>query len=260
MPWFGLGTFRSDEGEEVIDSVKWALRAGYRSIDTAAAYGNEAGVGQAIRESETPRAEVFVTTKVWNNDQGYDRTLRAFNASLEQLGMDYVDLYLIHWPVKGKYKDTWRALERIYEDGRARAIGVSNFLAHHIEDLMGSANVRPVVDQVEFHPHLQQPDLQAYLKDNDIQMEAWAPIMKGEVLKVPELVEIGRSHGKSAVQVTLRWMRQLGIVAIPKSVHKNRIEENASIFDFELSQEEMEIINGLDRHRRFGSDPDNFNF
>ena len=260
MPWYGLGTYRSDDGQEVINAVRWAVDAGYRSIDTAALYANETGVGQGIRQSGLPREQVFVTTKVWNSDQGYDRTLRAFDESLQKLAMDYVDLYLVHWPVKGKFKDTWRALERIYEEGRARAIGVSNFLAHQIEDLMSTARIKPMVDQVEFHPYLQQPELQAYLKDNDIKMEAWAPIMKGDVLKVPELVEIGQKYDKSAVQVTLRWIRQLDIIAIPKSIHHKRIQANAEIFDFSLTDQEMDIINGLDRDYRYGSHPDHFDF
>ncbi len=260
MPWFGLGVFQTKPGREVEDAVAWALEAGYRHIDTAALYGNEAGVGRALHASGVPRGEVFVTTKVWNSDQGYDKTLRAFDGSLNKLGFDFVDLYLVHWPVKGKYKQTWRALEAIYADGRARTIGVSNFHVHHLQDLLDGARVVPAVNQVEFHPYLQQPDLVAFCRTQGIQFEAWSPIMRGRVTQVPALVEIGRAHGKTAVQVTLRWILQQQIVTIPKSAQKQRIIDNADVFDFELSPAEMARIATLDRHERVGPDPDNFNF
>lgn len=260
MPWFGLGVFQTKPGREVEDAVAWALEAGYRHIDTAALYGNEAGVGHALHASGLPRGEVFVTTKVWNSDQGYDKTLRAFDGSLNKLGFDFVDLYLVHWPVKGKYKQTWRALEAIYADGRARTIGVSNFHVHHLQDLLDGARVVPAVNQVEFHPYLQQPDLVAFCRTQGIQFEAWSPIMRGRVTQVPALVEIGRAHGKTAVQVTLRWILQQQIVTIPKSAQKQRIIDNADVFDFELSPAEMARIATLDRHERVGPDPDNFNF
>lgn len=260
MPWFGLGVFQTKPGREVEDAVAWALEAGYRHIDTAALYGNEAGVGRALHASGVPRGEVFVTTKVWNSDQGYDKTLRAFDGSLNKLGFDFVDLYLVHWPVKGKYKQTWRALEAIYADGRARTIGVSNFHVHHLQDLLDGARVVPAVNQVEFHPYLQQPDLVAFCRTQGIQFEAWSPIMRGRVTQVPALVEIGRAHGKTAVQVTLRWILQQQIVTIPKSAQKQRIIDNADVFDFELSPVEMARIATLDRHERVGPDPDNFNF
>lgn len=260
MPWLGLGVFRSQDGAEVEHAIRWALDAGYRSIDTARIYANEAGVGRALRQSTIPREELFVTTKVWNSDQGFDSTLRAFDDSLERLGMDSVDLYLVHWPVHGKYKDTWRALERLYEEGRARAIGVSNFLIHHLEDLLGSARIAPMVNQVEFHPYLQQPALQAFARSNGIQLEAWSPIMKGEAATEPVLLEIGRPYGKTGVQVALRWILQKSIVVIPKSVHQERIVANAAIFDFELTAEDMARIDDLDRHHRYGPDPDNFSF
>ncbi len=258
MPRLGLGVLRSAPGQEVENAVRWALEAGYRSIDTATFYQNEASVGKAIRESGLPRDKVFITTKVWNTDQGYDSTLAAFDASLKQLGMEYVDLYLVHWPVKGKYKETWRALETIYRSGRARAIGVSNFLVHHLEDLLASAEIKPMVNQVEFNPYLQQPELAAFCKHNQIQQEAWRPIMKGKVFEVPELVALGKKYGKSAVQVTLRWILQLGMVVIPKSVHRDRIAANADLFDFELSAEDMSLIASLDRGERMGPDPDTF--
>ena len=260
IPLFGLGVFKMAEGEEVADSVIWALEAGYRSIDTAKVYANEAGVGKAIRDSIVPRGDIFVTTKVWNSDQGYDATLKAFDTSLDQLGMDYVDLYLVHWPVKGKYKQTWKAVEQLYRDGRVKAIGVSNFLVHHLKDVLNSGNIVPMVNQVEFHPRLQQPELQAFCSAQGIQLEAWSPIMKGQVMDIPELQEIGRNHGKNPVQVTLRWLMQKNIVAIPKSSRRERIISNANIFDFSLSEGEMSQIESLDQGVRIGPDPDNFDF
>ena len=260
MPWLGLGVLHIAEGEAVENTVRWGLETGYRHIDTAAIYGNEVGVGRAIKQSGVPRAEIFVTTKVWNRDQGYDQTLAAFEASLERLGMDYVDLYLVHWPVEGKYVETWRALETIYDSGRARAIGVSNFLVHHLENLLAKARVGPMVDQVEFHPYLQQPDLQAFCQQHQIQLEAWRPIMKGQVNQVPELVELGQKYGKTPVQIALRWMIQRGVVAIPKSEQQARIQSNADIFDFDLTAEALAVIDGLDRHERLGANPDNFHF
>lgn len=260
MPWIGLGVLYLDEEGPVENAARWALEAGYRHIDTASIYGNEAGVGRAIRESGVPRKDIFVTTKVWNSDQGYDQTLAAFEASLTRLGMEYVDLYLVHWPVAGLYKDTWRALETIYENGRARAIGVSNFLVHHLQDLLSNARIAPMVDQVEFHPRLQQPDLQAFCREQHIQLEAWRPLMKGQVLKIPELALLGEKYGKTAVQITLRWMVQRGVVAIPKSGNKERIFSNFDIFDFEIADEDMARIDSLDRNKRLGQNPDSFHF
>ncbi len=260
MPWFGLGVYKVEEGDQVVNSVKWAIEAGYRSIDTAALYQNEEGVGQAIKESGVPREELFITTKVWNSDQGYDATLQAFEKSLSKLGLDYVDLYLVHWPVKGKYKDTWRALEKLHEDGKVRAIGVSNFQIHHLEDLLADAKVRPVVNQVELHPLLSQVELRNYCKEQGIQIEAWAPLAQGRLLDNPTLQAIADKHGKSIAQVLLRWDIQSGIVTIPKSIKKERIVQNADIYDFELSAEEMKQIDDLNEDRRFGADPDNFDF
>ena len=260
MPWLGLGVLYLDEGGPVEQAVRWALEAGYRHIDTASIYGNEAGVGRAIRASGIPREEIFVTSKVWNNDQGYDKALAAFEASLERLGMEYVDLYLVHWPVKGLYKETWRALEAIYESGRARAIGVSNFLVHHLQDVMADARIMPMVDQIEFHPRLQQPELQAFCRAHHIQLEAWRPLMKGQVLAIPQLAALGEKYGKSAVQITLRWMIQRGVVAIPKSANKERIFSNSDIFDFEIDDADMALIDSLDRNERMGRHPDNFHF
>ncbi|OZT11744.1 aldo/keto reductase [Priestia aryabhattai] len=260
MPWFGLGVFKVEDGQQVIDSVKWAINAGYKSIDTAKIYENEEGVGQAIKEAGVPREDLFITTKVWNSDQGYDSTLEAFETSLNKLGLDYLDLYLIHWPVEGKYKDTWRALEKLYKDGKVKAIGVSNFQIHHLEDLMKDAEVKPMVNQVELHPLLTQVELRDFCKKNDIQIEAWSPLAQGELLDNAVLKEIADKHGKSTAQVILRWDLQSEIVTIPKSVKEHRIVENASIFDFELSQDDMAKIDALNKNHRVGPDPDNFDF
>lgn len=259
MPRLGLGVFKIPNGDPVASAVRTAVEAGYRSIDTAAAYGNEEGLGRGVRECGLPRAEVLVTTKVWNSRQGYDSTLRAFEESRRRLALDYVDLYLIHWPVKGKYKDTWRALEHLYEQRLVRAIGVSNFHRHHLEDLMADCRVVPMVNQIECHPLLAQRDLRAFCAQHGIQVEAWSPLMLGH-LDLPVLREIGARHGKTPAQVVLRWDLQSGIVTIPKSAQPARIRENAAIFDFELTAEEMAAIDGLDAGRRFGADPDNFNF
>ncbi|MDX8291209.1 aldo/keto reductase [Metabacillus indicus] len=260
MPWFGLGVFKVEDGNEVVNSVKWAIEAGYKSIDTAAIYGNEEGVGQAIKESGVAREELFITTKVWNADQGYDSTLKAFDESMKKLGLEYLDLYLVHWPVKGKYKETWKALETLYKEGKVKAIGVSNFQVHHLKDVMEDAEIVPMVNQVEYHPRLTQKELHAFCKENSIQLEAWSPLMQGKLLDDATLTEIAEKHGKSVAQVILRWDLQNGVVTIPKSVKEHRIYDNAAIFDFELTQEEMERIDGLNRDERVGPDPDNFDF
>ncbi|NOU82060.1 aldo/keto reductase [Paenibacillus sp. LMG 31459] len=259
MPWFGLGVFKVQEGQEVVDSVKAAIKAGYRSIDTATVYGNEEGVGQAIRESGVARDELFITTKVWNNDQGYDSTLAAFDLSLSKLGLDYVDLYLVHWPIRAKYKDTWRALEKLYADGKVRAIGVSNFQIDHLEDLLTEAKVKPMVNQVELHPLLSQLELREFCRAQGIQIEAWAPLAQGHLLDNEVIAEIAERHNKTLPQVILRWDLQNGIVTIPKSVKEERIIANADIFNFELSEDEISRINALNNNQRFGSHPDRFN-
>jgi len=258
MPLLGLGVFQTKDGREVENAVRWALAAGYRSIDTAAMYRNETGVGNAVRSSSLPREEIFVTTKVWNSDQGYDSTLRAFDLSLNKLGLDYIDLYLVHWPVQSKFKETWRALEMLYESNRVKAIGVSNFLRHHLDDLLQGANVVPAVNQIEHHPYLQQADLIAYCRKLGIVPEAWSPIMKGRVTEVPELIQIGEKYGKTAVQVTLRWMVQRNIVTIPKSANRERIQANSDIFDFTLTGSDIAVIDSLDKGERIGPDPNNF--
>ncbi|MBO0961382.1 aldo/keto reductase [Neobacillus sp. MM2021_6] len=256
MPWLGLGVFKVKEGAEVVESVKAAIRNGYISIDTAAVYKNEEGVGQAIRESGVNREELFITSKVWNADQGYETTLNAFETSLNKLGLDYLDLYLIHWPGKDKYKDTWKALEKLYKEGRIRAIGVSNFQIHHLEDLISSAEIKPMVNQVEYHPHLTQKELQAFCVKEGIQLEAWSPLKQGQLLEEPVLVDIAQKYNKSVAQVILRWDLQNGVVTIPKSIKEHRIIENTDVFDFELSAEDMEKIDGLNQDSRAGSHPD----
>jgi methylglyoxal/glyoxal reductase len=260
MPWFGLGVFKVKEGSEVVESVKAAINNGYKSIDTAAVYKNEEGVGQALKEAGVPREELFITTKVWNSDQGYESTLQAFETSLDKLGLDYLDLYLIHWPVAGKYKETWKALEKLYKDGRVRAIGVSNFHVHHLKDLMADADIKPMVNQVEYHPHLAQTELLEFCKAEGIQMEAWSPLKQGELLSEPTIVEIAEKYKKSTAQVILRWDLQNEVVTIPKSIKEHRLIENADIFDFELSAEDMDVLNSLNKNERVGPDPDNFNF
>jgi diketogulonate reductase-like aldo/keto reductase len=260
MPYFGLGVYLSEDGQEVINAVKWALEAGYRHIDTASVYNNEEGVGKGIRESGAQRKEVFLVSKVWNSDQGYDSTLKAFDDSLDRLQVDYLDLYLVHWPVNGKYKDTWRALEKLYRDGRVRAIGVSNFLQHHLEDLLQSAEIVPMVNQMEFHPYLVQQDLIDFCNKNTIQYEAWSPLMQGHIFEMEEFKQLAEKYGKTIAQIVLRWDLQKGVVTIPKSSKKERIIANADIFDFELSDEDVKLLDGLDRGKRFGPDPDNFDF
>ena len=264
MPWFGLGVFKVEEGPELVNAVKFAIKHGYRSIDTAAIYLNEEGVGQAIREgikeAGISREDLFVTSKVWNSDLGYEATLEAYEASLKKLGLDYLDLYLIHWPVDGKYNEAWRALETLYKDGRVKAIGVSNFHVHHLENLMKEADIKPMINQVEFHPRLTQKEIQTFCREQGIQMEAWSPLMQGQLLDQPVIKEIANKYNKSTAQVILRWDLQNGVVTIPKSTKEHRIIENADIFDFELTKAEMEQIDVLNQNHRVGPDPDNFDF
>ncbi|MED4753052.1 aldo/keto reductase [Brevibacillus choshinensis] len=259
MPWLGLGVWKVKDGDEVTLAVRSAIEAGYHSIDTAAVYGNEVGVGDGIRQAGIDRDQLFITTKVWNADQGYESTLKAFDDSVKKLGIETLDLYLIHWPVKGKYVETWKALEKLYRDGYVRAIGVSNFHSHHLEDLRQNSEVTPVVNQVEYHPLLTQKELLAYCQEHHIQMEAWSPLMQGN-LDHPLLVELGQKYGKSPAQIVIRWDLDKQVVTIPKSITPERIRQNADVFDFSLSAEDVEKINALNENKRFGADPDNFNF
>ena len=257
MPRLGLGVYKSGEGTG--QAVKWALEAGYRMVDTAAYYGNEAQVGRAVRESGIPREEVFVTTKMWNNEQRDNNQLHAFEESLKKLDLGYIDLYLIHWPVPGKFCDTWKYMEDFLASGKVKAIGVSNFLVHHLEELAAVSKTVPAVDQFECHPFLTREDLREYNKAHGIQSEAWSPLGRGIILESRSIQEIAKAHHKTPAQITLRWDYQNGIVTIPKSVDRSRIKENASIFDFTLNDDEMEVISDLDKGVPH-EDPDNFNF
>jgi diketogulonate reductase-like aldo/keto reductase len=261
MPQLGYGVFQIPD-DETATAVKAALDAGYRSIDTAAVYGNEKGVGQAIAESGIPRDELFVTTKLWNAAQGYDSTLKAFDASMAKLGLEQLDLYLIHWPTpaRDKYLDTWKAFEKLHADGRVRAIGVSNFQPAHLERLLDAADVAPAVNQVELHPYLQQPELREFDAKHGIATEAWSPLAKGgSLLGDPIIAELAVKHSRTPAQIVLRWHLQLGNVVIPKSVTPSRIEENFDLFGFTLTEEEVESLSPLNRSERTGPDPDTFN-
>jgi 2,5-diketo-D-gluconate reductase A len=259
IPQLGFGVFQVPL-EETQAAVELALEAGYRHIDTAAAYRNERGVGRALAASGLPREDYFVTTKLWNSQQGHDSTLMAFEASLDRLGLDHVDLYLIHWPVptEGRFVDTWRAFEQIHREEAARTIGVSNFRIEDLELLMRETEVRPTVNQVELHPRLQQTNLRAWHAEHDIATEAWSPLAQGELLDDETIVRVAEEHGKTPAQVILRWHLQLGNVVIPKSVTPERIRENIDIFDFELSGEDLAAIEGLDSRSRIGPDPATF--
>jgi len=261
IPQLGLGVFQADDGNEVFSAVDHALNVGYRLIDTAAIYKNEPGVGKAINKSNIDRKDIFLTTKLWNSRHGnYKQVSKGFNDSLSRLNLEYVDLYLIHWPVKGKYIDSWKAMEELYLEGKIKAIGVSNFQIHHLEEILDKTQIIPAVNQIEYHPLLQQNDLYEFCNKHSIIIEAWRPILKGEANKISELVDIGEKYNKTAVQVCLRWNLQKEVVTIPKSVNPDRIKSNAEIFDFELSEEDMKLIASLNQNKRFGPDPDNFNF
>jgi diketogulonate reductase-like aldo/keto reductase len=255
MPWFGMGTMNTGkEDAEVAEVIKTAAGLGYRSFDTAKVYKNEVGVGQGLKESGIPREELFITTKLANSDhQGFDAVLAAFDESLGKLQLDYLDLYLIHWPVPG-HLESWKALEKLYKDGRVRAIGVSNFMIHHLEALFEVAEIRPMVNQYEYHPLLTQPDLKDYCQSQNIQVEGYFALRDSQ--DNPQIIEIGQKYGKSPAQVILRWEIQSGVVIIPKSTREERLQENASIFDFELSEQDMATIDNFSSERRINSHPD----
>lgn len=265
IPCVGFGTYLTPNGDTAVRAVKEAIEAGYRHIDTASVYKNEKSVGKGIRESGINREEIFVTSKVWNNDQGYDKTLKAFNKSLNELEMEYLDLYLIHWPVaKGHDNDwqdmnreTWRAMEQLHEEGKIRSIGVSNFTPKYLEPLMESVSILPMVNQIELHPGLNQEETVDYCNDHDIIVEAWGPFSQGRLFKSSELNELAEKYNKTVAQVCLRWHLQRGILPLPKSVTPSRIVENTKIFDFELSNEDMDYISKV-KPIRTGPNPDSF--
>jgi 2,5-diketo-D-gluconate reductase A len=259
IPQLGFGVFQVPP-DDTAKVVEQALEVGYRHIDTAAAYRNEKGVGKAVANSGIRREEVFVTTKLWNSSQGFDSALETFDKSLGRLGMDYVDLYLIHWPVpsQDRFVDTWRAFERIHAEGRARTIGVSNFRIDDLERLEAETEIRPTVNQVELHPQMQQRELRAWHEEHGIATEAWSPLAQGAVLGDDTIAGIARAHGKTTAQTILRWHLQLGNIVIPKSVTSQRIRENFDVFDFDLSRQEMDAIGALDRGERIGPDPATF--
>lgn len=261
MPQLGFGVWQVEDAAAT-SAVAKALEVGYTSIDTAMIYKNESGVGKAISESSVPREKLFITTKVWNSDQGYENTLRAFDESLERLGLDYVDLYLIHWPTPeyDQYVDTYKALEKLYKDGRVKAIGVCNFHIEHLERILKECDVKPVLNQIECHPYFPQNELKEFCAKHDIFVEAWSPLEQGgELLKDEVVQKIADKHSKSTAQVVLRWHIQNNTIVIPKSVTPSRIEENFQVFDFELTANEMEMINKLDKNRRKGPNPSKFN-
>lgn len=268
IPCIGFGTFRTPEGEVCVDAVKEAIRCGYRHIDTASVYGNESSVGRAVRESGIDRKELFITSKLWNDDQGYDTALKAFEATLKRLGTDYLDLYLIHWPVPVSHRedwqksnlDSWRAFERLYREGRIRAIGVSNFLRHHLEPLMAQVEILPMVDQMELHPQYPQEETAAFCREHDIVVESWGPLIQGKAFELPLLRDIAEKYGRTVAQICIRWSLQKGVLPLPKSVHSDRIASNAQVFDFSISPEDMKRIEELSVLGRVGNHPDSISF
>ncbi len=268
IPNIGFGTFRTPSGQETEQSVLNAIKAGYRHIDCAAAYGNEKSVGDAIRKSGVTREEIFVTSKLWNDDKGYENTLAAFNRTLEDLQLDYLDLYLIHWPIakaskenwKEANSESWRALEELYNQGKIKAIGVSNFLEHHLEPLFETAKIKPMVNQIEFHPGMLQEKVVEFCKKHNILVEAWAPFSNGQVLSNPVLKEIADKYGKTVAQITLRWIMQKDIVPLPKSVTPERIKSNIEVFDFEISPQDVDRIDRLTDCGGSGLHPDKVDF
>ena len=268
IPCVGFGTWRTPDGEVAVSSVKEALKVGYRHIDTAAAYKNEGSVGKAIKESEVPREEIFVTSKLANPDHGYETTLRAFDKTMEELDLEYLDLYLIHWPVPIGHREdwkedilaTWRAFEELYKEGRIKAIGVSNFKIHHLQHIIDNCEIKPMVNQIEFHPSCLREDIVNFCRENNILVEAWSPLASGEVFKVEELKPIAEKYNKNVAQLVIRWVLQKEVLPLPKSVHSDRIKSNGEIFDFEISYEDMHLIDKITSCKGSGSDPDFINF
>lgn len=265
MPLIGYGVFRVPEGEDLAEAVKTAIAKGYRSIDTAQIYRNEESVGRGIRaaiaEGLVTREELFVTSKVWNDGLSYEETLTAYDSSLEKLGLEYLDLYLIHWPgIDKNHVEAYKALEKIYQDGRVRSIGVSNFHVHHLENLLKETTVIPVINQIEFHPHLTQEEVRAYCKENGIQVEAWSPLMNGTLLEEALIQELAVKYSKTPAQIVLRYDVQHGVVTIPKTMTPARMTENLNVFDFSLMGEEMTKLDALNDGLRCGPDPEKFNF
>ncbi len=256
MPRFGLGVYKMTDKEAAVEAMLTALNAGYTAIDTASIYDNEHEVGEAIRATDKKREDIFVTSKVWNTDQGYDNTLRAFEASLKRLGLDYLDLYLTHWAMPDTYEETYRAIQRLYDEKLVRSIGVSNHQQHHLEKLMAKANTKPMVNQIELHPQLTQEPLRQFCADNDIAVTSWSPLARGRLLDDPVIAKIGENYGKSIAQVIIRWHLQHDLIVIPKSVKPERILENADVFNFTLTAEEMKMIDGLNQDWRSGTHPD----
>lgn len=259
MPIIGFGVYKIPE-EQMKETIDAALEAGYRHFDTASFYDNEKALGDALRNLNVSREELFITTKVWNDDLGYEETLKAFEISLKKLQLDYIDLYLIHWPIEGKYTEAWKALEKLYKDGKVRAIGVSNFHTQHLEEIFEIATVKPMLDQLEYHPQLAQKEMRGFCDEHDIQLEAWAPLKRGRFFDEPVIQELVKKYGKSPAQIVLRWDVQTGVSTIPKSVTAERIQQNIDIFDFELTAEDMDKLDTLDTNQRLGKDPDNFSF
>lgn len=264
MPELGYGVFRVEEGAELEKAVVSAIKMGYRSIDTAAIYGNEKSVGngirQAIKEGFAAREDLFITSKVWNDGLTYEETIQAYEESLEKMGLDYLDLYLIHWPGKNQYMEPWKALETLYKEKRVKAIGVSNFQISHLEHLLENAEIVPAVNQVEFHPKLTQTELREFCRKQGIQVEAWSPLMNGDLLKNDTIQKMADFHSKTPAQIVLRWDLQHGVITIPKSMNEARMLENIGIYDFKLSEEQMDELDALNENLRSGPDPDEFNF
>lgn len=264
MPVVGLGVFRVEDHDELVEAITHAIVSGYRSIDTAAIYGNEEAVGEGIRKglaaTGLKREDLFITSKIWNEDMRQGNVVGAYEESLRKMQLDYLDLYLIHWPVADKYVDTWLGMEQLYKEDKVRSIGVSNFQVSHLEALAKVSSVTPVINQVEYHPMLIQTELKAYLEDHNIQMESWSPLMNGEILANPVMLKLAEKYDKSVAQLIIRWNIQTNVITIPKSTNKGRLIENLDVFDFQIDFTDIELINGLNEDRRVGPDPDNFNF